>query len=202
MSKHPTLTDTDLDHRLEVALAFSHIAMEALEIPRKRLLAVRAGEPIGPWWPDAQNFVIALNRLRNTIKIMSRDPRVKKSINLKLKKFEAAVPSLTVMRDIGEHLDEQVTRSAKAIKHGVLAESIQIDSFDGHRLTWLGDHSLNIDVAFASAMDLHLEAQRICLDRLGAKTRLVQSETVTGIAPNLTRTIAIGPSKDGESENV
>src|SRR4051812_9869536 len=89
----------------ERARRLANIGLHAIALQHRRL---RSSEPeddqfVMRWWADLQFLVIALRRFRRavTIAIADRDSDLKAALD----SFDAALPSLETMRNIGEHLD-------------------------------------------------------------------------------------------------
>jgi hypothetical protein len=70
-----------------------------------------------------------------------------------LAEFDAALPGLATMRNVGEHFDDYALYSPKRHHRNVTRGQLQVGSFDGTVFTWLG-RQLDIDVALAAAEKL------------------------------------------------
>jgi hypothetical protein len=140
---------------LERARSLANEAMFTIALQRRR---IRSNEPeddtfVMRWWADLQFFIVALRRLRRTAELAGHVASVKDSMSLALKTFDDALPKLSTMRNVGEHIDAYALDSPKRHHEDVYRQSLQVGSWDGVTYQWLGE-SLNIDIAHDAAYKL------------------------------------------------
>jgi hypothetical protein len=140
---------------MERARSLANEAMFTVALQRRR---IRSKEPedaafVMRWWADLQFFVVALRRLRRAAELASRVERAKDSLSAALRAFDDALPQLTVMRNVGEHIDDYAVDSPKRRHKGVSRQGLQVGTWDGTTYEWLGE-SLNVDVAHDAAHTL------------------------------------------------
>lgn len=151
---------------LERARSLANEAMFTVALQRRR---IRSNEPedevfVMRRWADLQFFVVALRRLRRVAELAGRVPSVKDSMVLALQNFDDVLPQLSMMRNVGEHVDDFAVDSSKRRYKQLDRRSLHVGSWDGVRYQWLGE-SLNIDVAH--------DAARKLLSAISAATRPV-----------------------------
>lgn len=139
---------------MERARSLANEAMFTVALQRRR---VRSNEPeddvfVMRSWADLQFFIVALRRLRRAAELAGLVTWAKDSLALALRNFDHALPQLSVMRNVGEHIDDYAVDSSKRRHKDVDRCSLQVGSWDG-TYQWLGK-SLNIDVAHKAAFTL------------------------------------------------
>ncbi len=140
---------------LERARSLANEAMFTVALQRRR---IRFREPeddvfVMRWWADLQFLIVALRRLRRAAELASRVELVKDSLALAVRAFDDALPQLTVMRNVGEHIDDYALDSPKRRHKDVSRQDLQVGTWDGTTYEWLGE-SLNIDAAHDAAHTL------------------------------------------------
>jgi hypothetical protein len=142
---------------LERAKSLSNRACFTVALQRRRL---RSTEPedntfIFRWWADLVFLVVALRRLRRAAQLATRisNTRAAAAVIAALTDFDATLPGLATMRNVGEHIDDYALNAQKRHHHDVNSGQLQVGSWDGTVFDWLG-HQLDIDVALAAAEKL------------------------------------------------
>ncbi len=149
---------------MERARSLANEAMFTVALQRRR---IRSNEPednvfVMRWWADLQFFIVALRRLRRAAELTIRVSSARPGLTGALSEFDRALPSLTVMRNVGEHIEDYAI--GKGHDGRVDRHQIQMGTFDGVTYQWLGKfdpvngewvgESLNIDVAHDAASEL------------------------------------------------
>jgi hypothetical protein len=130
------------------SLANEAVFAIALQCRRLRSTEPEDAEFVMRWWADAQFLVVMLRRLRRTAELAMKVPRAREEVEQALSEFDRSVPAVRKMRDVGEHIDEYALDQGR--NKSVSRRALQVGSWDGTTLTWLGD-SLTADEALASA---------------------------------------------------
>lgn len=176
--------DAWLAATLERARSLANEAMFTVALQRRR---IRSDEPeddvfVMRWWADLQFFIVALRRLRRAAELAGRVASVKDRLVLALRTFDDALPHLSVMRNVGEHIDDYAVGNPKRRHKHVDRRSLQAGNWDGVTYQWLGE-SLNIDVAHDAARQL-FSAISIAAKRKSGKFCIVAgSGKATGLHP-------------------
>jgi hypothetical protein len=141
---------------LERAISLVNEAMFTVELQRRR---VRSTEPederfIFRRWADLQFLVVALRRLRRVAPIAAKGQSAAPTILSAVKAFEASLPGLATMRNVGEHIDDYALDNPKRHHKQIDSRMLQAGSWDGSTYSWL-DGCINVDAAYDAAMDLH-----------------------------------------------
>src|SRR5438067_2385046 len=100
---------------LERAYSLALEAMKTIEMQRRR---VNSEEPedatfVFRWWADLQFFIVSLRRLRRVAELAEQVPSIAKDISTALTQFDAVLPMLSMMRNVGEHIDDYALDSTK-----------------------------------------------------------------------------------------
>lgn len=145
---------------LERAFSLVNQAMFTVALQRRR---VRSEEPedkvfVFRHWADLQFLIVALRRLRRAAELASRVP-AGSSLREALRGFDHALPGLSVMRNVGEHIDDYAVDNTKRRHKSVDRRSLQVGQWDGATYTWL-NFSLNVDDAHAAAFALYSAVKR------------------------------------------
>jgi hypothetical protein len=140
---------------LERARSLANEAMFTVALQRRR---IRSEEPedgvfVMRWWADLQFLIVALRRLRRAAELASRSQAAKDSMTSALRAFDDALPQLTVMRNVGEHIDDYALDNPKRRHKDVSRQALQVGTWDGTTYQWLGE-SLNVDIAHDAARTL------------------------------------------------
>jgi hypothetical protein len=115
------------------------------------------------WWADFQFLVVALRRLRRAAQLATNVLEAHAAITAALVDFDAALPGLATMRNVGEHIDDYALDAPKRHHRNVTRGQLQVGSFDGTVFKWLG-HQLDIDAALEAAEKL-FQAVKIVADQ-------------------------------------
>lgn len=141
---------------LERARSLANEAMFTVALQRRR---TRSTEPedevfIMRWWADLQFFIVALRRLRRAAELASRVPLAQGTgLSVALRDFDNALPQLSKLRNVGEHIDEYAVDGSKRRHKDVDRRFLQVGTWDGNTYQWLGE-SINVDVAHDAAYEL------------------------------------------------
>lgn len=134
----------------EMVLSLATEATFAVAMQRRRLRSVEPEDEvfIFRYWFDLQFTVIALRRLRRAAELAESIPPLKASVVSAIAAFDAALPDLRMMRDVGEHINEYARDRGrkKEIRH----RQLQVGTWDGMTYSWLGG-SINVDDALGAA---------------------------------------------------
>jgi len=141
---------------LERAYSLVNEAMFTVALQRRR---VRSAEPeddrfVFRWWADMQFLIVALRRLRRAAALASCVPFANESVTAALKDFDSALPTLRIMRNVGEHIDDYALDNPRRVHKQVGRRSLQVGTWDGTTYEWL-DMRLNVDDAYDAAESLH-----------------------------------------------
>jgi hypothetical protein len=110
------------------------------------------------FWADLQFLIVALRRLRLAVQLATRVPQVRGTLQVALTDFDAALPGLRRMRNVGEHIDDYALDAPKRHHPEVKRGELQSGTWDGTTFVWLG-HKLDIDVALDAAGKLFRAVQ-------------------------------------------
>jgi hypothetical protein len=111
------------------------------------------------WWADLQFLIVALRRLRRSAEIVARIPRVSGIVNSAIQEFDGALPCLSKMRNVGEHIDSYAVDAPSRHDKSVSCQQLQVGTWDGTVYCWLGE-SLDIDVALDVSQRLFGEIKK------------------------------------------
>lgn len=132
--------------------AFS-LANEAMFTVALQIRRLRSEEPedtdfVMRWWTDLQFLIVALRRLRRTAELAARtDPS--NSLREAMADFDAQLPGLRVMRNVGEHIDAYAVDTPGRHHREVDRRQLQVGGWDGRIYRWLLDKDgewLELDV--------------------------------------------------------
>src|SRR5579863_6901255 len=104
------------DHAiLERSLSLANVAMFSVSLQRRRVRSIEPEDEafVFRWWADLQFLVVALWRLRRIVTLASCVPQVSVGLLSALKEFDNALPGLSTMRNVGEHLDSYAVDDKK-----------------------------------------------------------------------------------------
>jgi hypothetical protein len=142
---------------LERAKSLSNQACFTIALQRRRLRSVEPEDDIFifRWLADLQFLLVALRRLRRAAQLAANPTHLRPAIMAAIADFDAALPGLATMRNVGEHIDNYALNDPKRHHRNVKPGQLQVGSWDGTVFTWLG-HQLDIDVAVAAGDKLFL----------------------------------------------
>jgi hypothetical protein len=86
---------------------------------------------------DLQFLFVPLRRLRRTTELASHVSASKKQLAIALEKFDSALPTLSMIRNVGEHIDAYAVNSGKRHHKEIDRRSPQASSWDGTTYEWL-----------------------------------------------------------------
>jgi hypothetical protein len=159
---------------LERAKSLANRACFTVALQRRRLQSEEPEDDtfIFRWWADLEFLVVTLRRLRRAAQLGTHASRAKAALGVAIADFDAALPGLRTMRNVGEHIDQYALNDPKRHHPDVRSGQLQVGSFDGTVFTWLG-HQLDIDVAVAAAEKLFVAVKLAAEEqfRLAASAR-------------------------------
>jgi hypothetical protein len=130
---------------IERAYSLANEAMFTIAMQRRRLRSVEPedGKFVFRWWADLQFMILALNRLRLAALVAGKARGVK--IGAALKNYDAALPLLKSMRDVGEHIDVYAVDSSKRFNKDISRRQLQTGTWDGTTFSGRSaEHSISI----------------------------------------------------------
>jgi hypothetical protein len=139
---------------LERAFRLTNDAMHAVALQRRRL---RSAEPEDKHffrhWTDLQFLIVALRRLRRAAQLASNVPLSKTELADALRRFDEALPMVSTMRNVGEHIDDYALDNEKRHHRQIHRRLLEVGAWDGTTYEWLG-MELDIDQAHDAAFAL------------------------------------------------
>ena len=150
-----------------ISLASEACYMVALQRLRLRSAAPEDEKFLFRWWADLQFLIVALRRLRLSAQLAAGVPLAKESLKQAISHFDAALPGLNEMRNVGEHIVEYSVDSPKRHHAHICRQQLQNGGWDGTVFSWLG-HELNIDSALNAAESLFSSIK--AASKLGSST--------------------------------
>ncbi|MFI5300451.1 MAG: hypothetical protein ACHREM_20380 [Polyangiales bacterium] len=159
---HPPPTDEEV---LDRAASLINEAVYTVALQRRRL---GSSEPedenfVMRPWADMQFLIIALRRVRRAAELAKRVGEVRAEIEQAIVAFDAAVPSLPLMRNVGEHIDAYSADAPQRHVTSVSRSEIAVGSWSPDEFNWLG-HRLDIAAGMLAAealRDVVFKAHRI-----------------------------------------
>jgi lysophospholipase L1-like esterase len=97
---------------------------------------------------DFDLLIVALKRLRRAVKIATKVKTIKRELDNALNEFDNALPNLTKMRDVAEHIDEYAVDKGKI--NNISRKQLEVSILDGTTLEWLDD-KLDADEALKAS---------------------------------------------------
>lgn len=114
---------------------------------------------------DSDLMIVALTRLRRAAMLAASIPKIKPKVHDAIKRFDQALPTLRMMRNVVEHTDKYAIGRGRdqSISHQGLKVSIL--SIDGSvvQLEWLGC-KLNTDDVLGASARLFDELKQVSVD--------------------------------------
>ena len=137
----------------ERARRLANAAVFSVHLQRRRLQSAEPEDHVFALrrWTDVHFLVVALTRLRRAAGLAKKVYEIKRPINRAIKAFELALPDLTVMRDVAEHIDQYAIDIGK--HPGVERQALECGAWDGTQFDWMG-FSLNTDEALEASIKL------------------------------------------------
>jgi hypothetical protein len=146
---------------LERCCRLVNIELQAVALQRRRLRSVEPEDEefVMRWWADLGFLMVALLRLRQAARLLLRTTYASDELRSALKAFDAATPSLRLMRNVGEHADSYAIDHPKRHVKTIDRRQLEVGEWDGTIFRWLHEadgtrHQLNVDQALAAAEDL------------------------------------------------
>jgi hypothetical protein len=140
---------------LERAKSLCNQALFTIALQRRRLRSVEPEDDIFIFrrWADFEFLIVALRRLRRAAGLAARPSHLRAAIESAIAEFDATLPGLVTMRDVGEHIDDYALKTSKRRHRDVIPGQLQVGSLDETVFAWLG-HQLDTDIALAAAEKL------------------------------------------------
>jgi len=132
--------------------------INAAHVQHRRVTAP-VGEPGEQVWRqeiDLHFLLVALIRLRRSVDLATRVPRLQTSLRDRLAEFDKELPSLALLRNVAEHFDDYTVnegRRSEIKRHQLQVWSLGADD-DGLVWRWLGVE-FNVEVAHRAATKLY-----------------------------------------------
>lgn len=161
-----TLPDADAA-LLVRAKSLCNEAMFAVDLQHERLKNKTVADDVQFFhkWADIQFLIVALRRLRRAASIAGRVASCKPNVDTALAAFDAALPHLRTMRNVGEHIDDYANDS-KARREKVARGELQVVQWDDSHVRWLGGE-LDFGVALDTASRLNTAIKELVKSQLG-----------------------------------
>lgn len=140
----------------------ANLATFAIDLQCKRLNTVESQDEQFTFrkWYDFEFLLLALIRLRRIAQQVANLSELTALLSPALREFDASLPGLKRMRDVGEHMDEYaVGRGRHREVDMEMLEVSTLDS-DGPTLTWLGT-SLNANCALRASEELFRAIEQV-----------------------------------------
>jgi hypothetical protein len=146
---------------LERARRLANVELHTIALQRRRLATEEPEDErfVMRWWADLQFLIVALRRFRRSVEIAARIPAIAADVTAAVAAFDRAVPSLTLMRNIGEHIDAYAIDHPKRHVKTVDRRQLEVGWWDGTTFSWLQRPDgvtceLNVDTALRAAEQL------------------------------------------------
>ena len=102
---------------------------------------------------DFQFLILTLRRLRRAALIATNVATAAAQIHEAIARFDAALPGLATMRNVGEHIDDYALDRPTRHHRDVNRRMLQVAAWDDTTYRWLGI-DFNIDTALPAAQQL------------------------------------------------
>jgi hypothetical protein len=146
---------------LERARRLANVELHAIALQRRRLATKEPEDEcfVMRWWTDLQFLIVALRRFRRSVEVAAHIPAIADDVRAAAAAFDRAVPSLALMRNIGEHIDEYAIDHPKRHVESVDRRQLEVGWWDGTTFSWLQRPDgvtceLNVDTALRAAEQL------------------------------------------------
>ena len=142
---------------VERARSLANDAMWTIALQRRRLRTIEPEDSTFAfrWWADLQFLIVSLRRLRRAVELAGCATSTRDSITAALKTFDAVLPCLLTLRNVGEHIDDYAVDSPNRRNKQITRKMLQAGTWDGTTFEWLAGR-LNVDVAHDAAFKLVL----------------------------------------------
>lgn len=131
----------------------------AIALQRRRLRSVEPEDEqfIMRWWTDLGFMILALLRLRRAAALPLKTMYGSATLRAALRHFDASLPGLRLMRNVGEHAHDYAVEQGYAKE--IDRRQLEVGQWDETTFRWLQNtdgtpHELNIDEALAAAENL------------------------------------------------
>jgi hypothetical protein len=146
---------------LERCCRLVNIELHAVALQRRRLRSVEPEDDqfIMRWWTDLGFLMVALLRLRRAASLLLGTTYASDELRSALNAFDAATPSLRLMRNVGEHANSYAIDHPKRHAKAIDRRQLEVGEWDGRIFRWLHEadgtrHQLNVDQAQSAAESL------------------------------------------------
>jgi len=141
---------------LERCCRLVNIELHAVALQHRRLCSVEPEDKqfVMQWWTDLGFLMVALLRLRRAAGVLLETTYTSDETRSALAAFDAATPSLRLMRNVGEHADIYAIDSPNRHVKTIDRRQLEVGEWDGTTFRWLREQ-LNIDIALAAAEELY-----------------------------------------------
>lgn len=156
---------------LERAKSLCNAACFGVAMQRERLLtdqSHRMADNFACWWYDLQFLVLALWRLRSAARLACLVPFAETRMSHAIERFDAALPGLKTMRDVGEHAYDYAIDHPKRHNSSIKRGNLQVATMEGRVVQWLGQ-SLDIEAAVVASTALYGELRSVVTGYLSAQ---------------------------------
>jgi hypothetical protein len=103
---------------------------------------------------DFQYLIVARWRLRRPALVALSVPTVRDDVTAAIARFDAALPGLKRMRDVGEHAEDYAIDNPKRHDKPITRRQLQVAGWSENEFTWLGER-LKVEAALDAAAELY-----------------------------------------------
>ena len=132
----PGETPPSAEDILSRALVFAMDGLRAAELQLERAREVGPPGTRTHWEIDLQFFIVAMRRLRRGVEIGKWAESHRGVLQDALVVFDATLPNLAMLRNVGEHLDEYAVGAGN--HSSVTWRHVQVTSWNDPVVEWLG----------------------------------------------------------------
>ena len=162
---NPNNTDT-----FDRAQRLANIAVWTVDMQVRRLKGTEPEDEhfVLRKWSDFHFLIVALSRLKRAASLAAKVPEISGSMKDAIRAFNKALPELTKIRNVAEHIDDYVVGNGK--DKSVKIPSLEVASIKDEELVWLG-YSLNTKMALLASIDLFEEIKKCKIQIKKSRTR-------------------------------
>jgi hypothetical protein len=138
---------------LDRARSFANEAVFTIALQRRRILSSEPEDEtfVMRRWADVQFLLIALRRVRRAGELAKQVKAVRPEVEAAICAFDAAVPSLAVMRNVGEHIEDYATDSGR--DRSISRSQLSVGRWNSDSFEWLG-HTIDFEEGQKAAENL------------------------------------------------
>jgi hypothetical protein len=129
--------------------------MVALQVRRLQTVEPEDADFLSRQMADFQFLIVALTRLRKAALVAQSVPAVSRQVTSAIAAFDAALPGMSKMRNVGEHVEDYALDSARRHDKTVDRRMLQVAGWDENTFTWLGEQ-LSVAAVQPAARELYL----------------------------------------------